>query len=208
LLFDPGMGWRYSNIGYLLLRLVIERVTGSSLREALHQLVIDPLALRDTTVITSLAELQACSPGFSATFVDAGKLGDVRPLYDPGWVSHGLVGATASDVARLFDALVGGRIVGAPTLDAMSEPVLVRTEHRWIREPAYGLGVMIDAGSPYGLVVGHAGGGPGYATAAFHFPDIGGQAVTVVALANRDHDEIGVEIAFALAQRFEQQALR
>lgn len=199
LLFDPGSGWRYSNIGYLLLRLVIERVTGSSLRDALHGLVIDPLALRDTTVITSLADLQACSPGFSGQLVDAGTLGDVRPGYDPGWVSHGLVGATASDVARLFDALVSGRIISEASLTAMSRPVLVPTEHRWIRKPAYGLGMMIDADSPYGLVVGHAGGGPGYATAAFHFPDVNGEAVTIVALANRDDDEIGVEIAFSLA---------
>lgn len=204
LLFDPGEGWRYSNIGYLLLRLVIERLTGLSLAKALSRLVIAPLALRDSAVITSLADLQACSPGFSGQFVDAGRLGDVRPLYDPGWVSHGLVGATASDVARLFDALVGGRIFGKAMLAEMFTPVLTGTEHRWIRTPAYGLGVMIDAGSPYGLVVGHAGGGPGYTTAAFHFPDVNGERVTIVALANRDHREIGTEIVFTLAELIRQ----
>lgn len=109
----------------LLLRLVIERVTGLALREALYQLVIDPVRLRDTTVITSLADLQVYRPGYSAQFVDAGTLGDVRPLYDPGRVSHGLVGATASDVARLLDALVGGRIVGLAIVDIEWTPAKV-----------------------------------------------------------------------------------
>ncbi len=201
LLFNPGKGWRYSNVGYLMLRLVIERVTGSSLKAALHRLVIEPLGLLGTTVIASPADLRACSPGFSAQFVDVGMLGDVRAIYHPGWVSHGLVGATASDVARFLDAVVRGRILNDALLAEMLAPVMVRIDHRWMRKPAYGLGVMIDADSPHGLVMGHAGGGPGYSTAAFHFGHVGGRAVTVVALANRDHEETGVEIAFRLADR-------
>ncbi|HEV2065480.1 MAG TPA: serine hydrolase domain-containing protein [Thermomicrobiales bacterium] len=200
LAFAPGMGWRYSNVGYLLLRLVIERLTGVSLTEALSRLVIAPLRLHETHVIASLVDLGACTPGYGDQFLDADASGDVRPLYDPGWVSHGLLGATASDVARLFDALMGGRIIGEVMLAEMFTPVLTGTEHRWIRTPAYGLGVMIDLDASHGLVVGHAGGGPGYSTAAFHFPDVNGERVTIVALANRDHDEIGVEIVFSLAE--------
>jgi hypothetical protein len=33
--------------------------------------------------------------------------------------------------------------------------------------PSYGLGLMTDAGWPGGLLIGHGGGGPGYAAAAF-----------------------------------------
>lgn len=108
LAFSPGSNWRYSNVGYLLLRLVIERLTGLSLAEALSRLVIAPLALRDTHVIASLPDLGACAPGYSEQLFDDGALGDVRSLYEPGWVSHGLLGATAPDVVRMFDALVGG----------------------------------------------------------------------------------------------------
>lgn len=53
-------------------------------------------------------------------------------------------------------------------------PVLTGMAHPWTWTPAYGFGVMIGADGPRGLVVGHAGGGPGYSTAAFHFPDVNG----------------------------------
>ena len=67
-------------------------------------------------------------------------------------------------------------------------------------EPSYGLGLMTDPGSPYGLVAGHGGGGPGYSAGAFHFPNVGGRRVTTVALANSDRGDVGVRIAFALAE--------
>jgi len=198
--FAPGTDWRYSNIGYLLVRFVIEHLTGVSFAEALSRLVIAPLDLHETHVIASLADLGKCTPGYSEQVFDDGALGDVRQLYDPGWVSHGLLGATVSDVARLFDALLGGRIIGKAMLAEMFTPVLTGTEHRWIQTPAYGLGVMIDADAPRPPVVGHAGGGPGYSTAAFHFPDLSGKAVTIMALANRDGGEISTEIVFTLAE--------
>ena len=48
--------------------------------------------------------------------------------------------------------------------------------------PCYGLGVMADPEHPLGIVVGHGGGGPGYATAVFALP--GGEAVAIVLAAD------------------------
>ena len=79
---------------------------------------------------------------------------------------------------------------------------MVPGDHPLVTRPAYGLGLMIDLGSPYGQVAGHAGGGPGYSTAAFHFPDVAGRRLTSVALANRDHPDLGLAIAFALATAY------
>ena len=79
----------------------------------------------------------------------------------------------------------------------MLEPTLVPGDYAPFRQPAYGLGVMIDALSPYGLVAGHGGGGPGYSIGAFHFADVNGRSVTSVVLANRDQDDIGLQIAFS-----------
>ena len=46
----------------------------------------------------------------------------------------------------------------------------------WVR-PGYGLGIMGDAGSRWGMLWGHNGGGPGYTTSAFHAPRLGGVSV-------------------------------
>ena len=98
----------------------------------------------------------------------------------PGWVSHGVVASTPSDVARFFHALFRGRLVSAESLREMITLVRVPTEPGdpapWA-EPSYGLGLMADPASRWGRVWGHNGGGPGYNTSAFHAPDLGGASV-------------------------------
>jgi D-alanyl-D-alanine carboxypeptidase len=67
--------------------------------------------------------------------------------------------------------------------------------------PSYGLGLMVDPASRFGCVAGHTGGGPGYSTAAYHFPDVTGHRVTSVAFANRDGTDIATDIVFSMAGR-------
>ncbi len=62
--------------------------------------------------------------------------------------------------------------------------------------------MMVDLGSAYGGVAGHAGGGPGYSAAACHFPDVAGRRLTSVAVANRDGSDLGTQIAFALVAAY------
>ena len=50
LLFEPGTRFRYSNSGYVLLGAIIERVTGKTYLEALHELILDPLNLKSTSM--------------------------------------------------------------------------------------------------------------------------------------------------------------
>ena len=47
--FEPGTDVIYSNTNYLLLAYVIEKVTGQTYNEYLHQAIIDPLGLDNTT---------------------------------------------------------------------------------------------------------------------------------------------------------------
>jgi D-alanyl-D-alanine carboxypeptidase len=198
--FPPGQGWAYSNIGFLLVRRLIERLMGGDLREALADLIVAPLGLRRTMVAETLADAGDLTPGYSTDLDRDGVLRDVAPRYHPGWVSHGVVVSTASETARIVEALFTGRLLRPELLAAMLAAVDVPGDYPPFVRPGYGLGLMIDTGSPYGRVAGHAGGGPGYSTAAFHFPDVAGQRVTAVALANRAQGNLAVEIAFVLAR--------
>ena len=139
------------------------------------------------------------TPGFSAALDDGEERRDIAGRYHPGWVSHGLVMSTAAETASLIDALFAGRLLADSSIEAMLTVVEVPGTHPPFVRPAYGLGVMVDPGSPYGRVAGHAGGGPGYATAAFHFPDVDGRRVTAVALVNCDWAGVELEVVFALA---------
>ena len=197
--FAPGQGWGYSNVGYLIVRLLLEQVTNSPLREVLRKGIFAPLGLQRTFVAESLTDTHALTPGHSGLFTQDGALADVAPVYHPGWVAHGVVISTAPELARIVEALFAGRLVRPDLVATMLDPVLVPGKHPLFRQPAYGLGLMIDPRSPYGLVAGHGGGGPGYSAAVLHLPCVGGRRLVSVVLANRDRDDLGLRIALALA---------
>jgi D-alanyl-D-alanine carboxypeptidase len=198
LAFPPGQGWAYSNIGHLLIRRMIEQISGLSLRAALQRSLFTPLGLRRTFVAETLADASVLTPGYSAFFSTDGELVDIHTLYHPGWVSHGVVIATAGELARLFDALFAGVLLPEKLLAAMLAPTLVPHPHFWFRQPSYGLGLMMDGQSHYGVSAGHGGGGPGYSVGALHCTDAGGHGVTAVALVNQDASDLGMRIACAL----------
>jgi D-alanyl-D-alanine carboxypeptidase len=200
--FPPGHGWAYSNIGYLLVRQAIERVARRSLREALSDLIFEPLGLRRTAVAETLDDTRCLAPGYTAELDRDGRLHDVSRRYHPGWVSHGVVSSSAPEVAQILEALFAGRLLGPALLAEMLEAVAVPGTHPMIAKPGYGLGLMVDLGSVGGRVAGHGGEGPGYSTAAFHFPTAAGHRLTSVALANRGRHDLGLGIAFALARAY------
>jgi D-alanyl-D-alanine carboxypeptidase len=160
-------------------------------------MIARPLGLRRTFVPVGLADAGVLTPGFS-TFLGAGDLHDISRVYAPGWVSHGVVISTVVDLARMVDAIFGRRMLSADSMAALLAPTPVPADYPPFRRPAYGLGTMIDAGSPYGVVAGHGGGGPGYSIGAFHFSDVYGRSVTSVAMANRDAGDLVLHLAFEL----------
>lgn len=198
LAYMPGHGWRYSNIGYLLLRLMLERDTGLAFTQVVRHYLARPAGL---VAVDSLAGTASLTPGYSASPNSKGTLENVIARYHPGWVSHGLVTATAPELARFLDRLFGSELCGAASLDEMLRPVPVTTTHPWMTTPSYGLGLMIDPANRFGFVAGHTGGGPGYSTAAYRFPDVHGHRVTSVALVNRDGPDTATDIVFSTVAR-------
>jgi D-alanyl-D-alanine carboxypeptidase len=197
LVFAPGQGWAYSNIGYMLLRQVIETVLNTSFRSALQENFFDVLGLKDAFVVQTLADAQPLTPGFSS-FFSGGELEDVRLKYHPGWVSHGVAAATASDLAHCIQSIFEGRLFSEQSRKAMLSAIDVKVQHTFFKQPGYGLGVMIDSDSKWGLMVGHGGGGQGYSAGVLHIPDMNGNSVTSAVLVNCDLGD-GLHTAFQLA---------
>ena len=201
LVYMPGHGWRYSNIGYLLLRLMLERETGLTFPQVIRHYLALPAGLDALAAIDSLAGSMALTPGYGGVASSDGGLVNVIARYHPGWVAHGLATATALELARFFDLLSGGDLLGAGSLDEMTTPVPVTTSHPWMTKPSYGLGLMMDPANRFGVVAGHTGGGPGYSTAAYRFPDVHGHRITSVTLVNQDGSDIATDIVFSMVQR-------
>jgi D-alanyl-D-alanine carboxypeptidase len=200
--FEPGQGWAYSNPGYMLLKRVAEIVTGASYRELITERIAGPLGLRRTFVAESVADLAALAPGTSCALSSDGAPRDVRISYHPGWVSHGVIASTASDLVRFLDGLFRGELLSPRSLVQMTELVAVPTDpavassaqdpHSRRGRPSYGLGLMGDPASPWGMVVGHNGGGPCYSASAFHAFDLGGASVCAMGAIEEDFSAEGV----------------
>lgn len=73
LAYEPGHGWGYSNVGYLLVRTLIEEASGAALSPALERLVFEPLGISGVTVAREPTDL------------DATAWGNAR-RYHPEWV--------------------------------------------------------------------------------------------------------------------------
>lgn len=195
----------YSNPGYMVLRQLLEALGGSPWPAQLAERVCRPLGLTRTSVATSLADLRPLAPGLSRLITPgdapADQPVDVRGRYHPGWVSHGVIASTASEVTRFLQALFTGELLSAHGLAAMVRAVPVgQVGGRWA-QPGYGLGLMIDPGLPLGTVRGHNGGGPGYSASAFGlWRNDALQGVVTAIVGGGAHDEAEGITFDALAQ--------
>ena len=136
--FAPGSSWGYSNTGYLLLRRVIDAHGGLAS-------FLPRLGLAGTTVAEAPADLLPAVPAPSTLIGDG--VPDVRGRYDPRWVGHRALVATAGDLLGFWQSLPRGM------LDPATFVPIGREAPGFVR-PSYGLGVMADPGSPLGTVVG------------------------------------------------------
>jgi CubicO group peptidase (beta-lactamase class C family) len=161
LLFQPGQGWAYSNVGYLFVRDMIEERAGEDIGAALHRLVFAPLGVPGVKLAREPEGLAGTAWG-NATG------------YHPGWVYHGLAIGTPADAALFLHRLLAGRLLPAALLDDMREPHPLGgpVPGRPWSTTGYGLGLMVDVASPRGRSIGHTGQGPGSVAAAYHFPDL------------------------------------
>ncbi len=138
--FAPGERFSYSNSGFVILALVVERVTGGSFSTVVEELVCRPAGLTSTAYLRS-DELPGCAArGYLA--VD-GLRTNVLHLPVRGSGDGGLY-STLADLHRFWDALWSGRIVAEATLAQM---LLPRSEVP-AEQARYGLGFWLHASGP------------------------------------------------------------
>ncbi|PZQ50806.1 MAG: serine hydrolase [Rhodovulum sulfidophilum] len=160
MLFAPGSGWSYSNIGYMLAREAIEAAAGRGFAEVFETTIRAPLGLDGAALATTRAEF-------------ARVLWPAARRYHPGWVYHGCLVGSARDAARLLRGLLAGAVLGPGARARMLRPRPVggALPGRPWTACGYGLGLMIGDMGAAGPTIGHTGGGPFSVAAVYHFPD-------------------------------------
>lgn len=112
--FEPGTKWRYSNSGYFLLGVIIEKVTGKRYEQMLRERILDPLGLKQTgyehddEVIEKQATGYASNPDGTA---------QRAPFIDPGIpFSAGMMYSTVDDLFKWDQELYGDRFLSNAAL--------------------------------------------------------------------------------------------
>jgi D-alanyl-D-alanine carboxypeptidase len=197
--FAPGQGWSYSNPGYALLRELIARLSGQDYFDFLTETICRPLGLTATRPFLA--------PDLSGELLEGEApeiAGDFRRRYAPGWIAPGCLISTTEEVARFYDALFAGQVIGGESLRAMTStidvpvPVLAGGGI-----PAYGLGVMHAHQDPLGDAWGHGGGGPGYTTYVRHYPVLEGHTFTLSLVLNRTLPATPFDLADTLVRAYQ-----
>jgi D-alanyl-D-alanine carboxypeptidase len=202
LLFATGDGWAYSNIGYMLLRLVLEQVTGGTFASVIHDRIATPLALANTFAAERIDDWSTCVPGFGSEVDGDRRVVDVRPLYHPGWCAPGVVVSTAEETTAIVDALMAGRLLTRDSLAKMLTMERISVDAPETIDPASGMGIFTDTASTLGLNYGHGGGGPGYDLDVTVYPESRLGRVTIAVFVNTSSGARSQECSVGLADRF------
>jgi D-alanyl-D-alanine carboxypeptidase len=174
-LFAPGEGWAYHGSNYTVVRLLVEKATGISLRDALRQRVLDPLGLARTDLVEESLDgdcARAYIDGDNPILPGDGLV-DVTALDLPFYRAGGGVVSTPAEVALLMRALLGGEFL--PT--ELRAQMLDAVESDWPETDRYGLGIgeitslMRGERSPCGSAWGHLGFSLGYVAVALSSED-------------------------------------
>lgn len=160
MLFAAGEKFSYSNVGYMLLIDLVERVTGQTFTEVINAFITKPLALQNTSVLEQVDDMMRCAAGFGSEVTSDGQVVDVRGRYHPGWCAPRLIASTAEDVTLVFDRLIAGDVLAPDTLTQMLTLTPLSNHPGEIHSG--GMGVYADRSSKRGQNYHHGGGGPGY----------------------------------------------
>ncbi|MFE2957512.1 serine hydrolase domain-containing protein [Nocardia tengchongensis] len=161
--FAPGAGWQYSNTGYILLSMIIERATGRVAHEQIESRILTPLGLHSTHWLgpsPGLPEPHARAYQFfgPGSEVDVTEQIPLEPE-NLSWVT------TTQDENVFFRALLGGRLLPPGQLAEMRRTVAVSDELRTLWPGGrYGLGLAERPLSCGGTYWSHEGGDAGYIT--------------------------------------------
>jgi len=180
--FAPGAGWDYSDTNYLVLALVLERITGKPIDDEIRRRFLVPMKLANTLpsdarrlpgVVQGYAGAQNPFGGRDAML--EGGVMIVNPQFEG---AGGGYAASAADAARWGAAYFSGAIHG----DSLLAQATRGTPARMLGAgTSYGLGMILRDSTAAGPVRGHSGFFPGYLTELRYYP---ASKITVVLMVN------------------------
>jgi CubicO group peptidase (beta-lactamase class C family) len=190
LVHPPGAKFLYSNAGYSLLAAVVEKVTGKSFGDVLHEQVFMPAGMLHSGFIPSAQDLPRLAHGYTGDGDWGTSLTHPRAPDGPWWNLRGNGGilTTTGDLYRWSMALQGTAVLSAPEK--------VKYEEGYVREskavfPQYAYGWSFSKAINDHRKLSHVGGNSAFQSDYRRFPDDG----AVIAIGSNTDGYSSIAIA-------------
>ncbi len=167
--FTPDEKFKYSNSGYYLLGLVIEKVSGESFEEFLSKNIFVPLEMKNTKMYDPHPLTQNASTGYYwslNSYVNAPYHNSISAYANGGLIS------TTEDLLRWDQALYTEKLVSQKSLDEMFTPLKNNYGYGWIIEKKFNRKSLA-----------HSGSFNGFSSFILRFPE---ERITILILSNSD----------------------
>lgn len=178
LLFEPGTAYSYSNSNYVLLGMIIEKVSGMSYEEYLKEKIIIPLELKNTGFTYINPGSLNLARGYQSGYYSKPKLISDKLKYSSAY-SAGALCSTPLELAKIVNAIQKGKIISRNSFDKMlTSRVDTGQKGYYNAYYAYGWSINENHGT-----FGHTGWIPGYRSCLEVDPE---KDIVIVILGNND----------------------
>ncbi|HEY4009022.1 MAG TPA: serine hydrolase domain-containing protein [Acidobacteriaceae bacterium] len=188
--FTPGTEWQYSNTNYVILGLIVEKVTGQPLMQFIRENVLDPLHLEGVfNTYTQREKLEV--KGYVSNALAPVR---VQPLEGNGWYfGDGDLAMPASTLAAWDIGIIERKLLSPASYKEFETPFLLANGEN----SHYGLGTFVYDRSGHRELE-HSGEVGGYVSENIVFPD---DHMAVVVLTNEVASGAAHDIGSQIAQQ-------
>jgi CubicO group peptidase (beta-lactamase class C family) len=190
--FAPGEKWQYSNLGYVLLGIIVGKVSGKFYGDFLQERVFKPLGMTTARIISEADIIPNRSAGYRLVKGELKNQEWVSPSLNT--TADGALYLTALDMMKWDAALESGKLISKAGYEAMWKPVKLNSgKDYW-----YGFGWIVKSvnGS---RVIEHGGAWQGFKSFIARYPD---KKLTVILFANLENMDPG-KFAHGIAEILE-----
>ena len=196
--FPPGTHWDYSNSGYAVLAMVVEKVSGQSFGDFLHHRIFVPLDMKQTVAYEKGKNMVA-NRAYGHTH-EGGKWREQDQSPTSAVLGDGGVYSSLDDLAKWDRALAHKTLLSQAEIQPATTPVKVADGS--VQEPdgtpaAYGFGWFLNPYEKHSRMW-HYGETVGFRTTIQRFVD---DKITIIILCNRD-DVVPANLALKVANLF------
>lgn len=174
--FAPGDKWNYSNPGYLLLGILVHKVTGEFYGDQLQKRIFRPLGMSTARIINEADIIMNRAAGYRLVKGELKNQEWVAPMINT--TADGSLYLTVLDMAKWDAALYTEKLLKKASLDEMWTPIRLNDG----KTEKYGFGWRPDEIHGHRIIE-HGGSWQGFNTHISRYVD---DKLTVIALTNLD----------------------